>query len=200
MPSISYNLNIPNPPNSPSADVSPMQANTNAINTFLDVDHYTFGTTNPALNIDGLHKQVTLVNKTAPGLSTGNGVLFANLANGKSWPFWQNGPNPTDVYPLLGQNSLVTSGYLTLPAGLILQWGVVNTNFATNNGTVTFPINFPTDVFSIQITLKGSSGSANTVQVFSFPGVPPPFTSFKWLSTNGSPTSYTGFYWLAIGN
>lgn len=54
MPAITYNLNVPNPPNNPSQDVTPMQTNTNSINQWNGVDHYEF-----ANDFAGWHSQLS---------------------------------------------------------------------------------------------------------------------------------------------
>lgn len=61
----------------------------------------------------------------------------------------------------LGSSSLATNGYSYLPNGLIMQWGRFTCN-STPGGpvSVTFPITFPNNLFSLNITQKhaGSGG------------------------------------------
>lgn len=196
MPSITYNLNIPNPPNSPQSDVPLMQANTNAISSIINVDHYTFGTTSPFTNIDGLHKQVTLVNETAPGLNTGNGVLFANVSGGQSMPFWQNAAAGSP-FPLAlitsSETSIAPDGYFTI-GGLIFQWGSIPSPGAGPT-TIVYPLTpFPNDVFTVLLTARNDgSHSAFTYYLDGAPTL----ESFTYAgSTSGSET----LYWFAIGN
>jgi hypothetical protein len=192
MPTITYNRNIPNPPDSPQADVPKMKVNTNSISDIINVDHYTFGTTSPLANIDGLHKQVTMVNEAAPGLSTGNGVLYANLANGQSWPFWQNA---LGSFELLGQNSSANNGYITL-GGMLFQWGRVLNPGAS--GGVTFNIDFPSNNAPFVIFLTPYSGSSNRPCSVNT-SVPPDKHSFGYL-INSAGAETLALYWLAIGN
>lgn len=69
---VTYNLDIPNPPDNPSLDVPLMKTNTNSINTILAVDHIPFNTAN-----GGTHKQVTFISENAAGPQTDpTSVLF----------------------------------------------------------------------------------------------------------------------------
>lgn len=61
---ISYNNNIPDAPNNPSNDQPLMKTNTNAIDSILQVDHYSFNTT----NFSGNHLQIHLGQFTNPAI------------------------------------------------------------------------------------------------------------------------------------
>ncbi len=190
MPVIGYNLNIPAANNNPSQDQPKMQTNTNAINTLVSLDHYTFADSQA-----GRHKQVTLTNKAAPGLGGGSGVLYANLANGQSWPFWQNA---LGSFQLAGQNNVAASGYTTLPGGVIMQWGTSAINISGSSTAVAFPLTFPTAAFSVTfacINTQGNSPSANNIYVKS--GT---LTTAGFTASNSSSGGTTAIYWMAIGN
>lgn len=191
---ISYNINIPNGPNSPSADQPLMQSNTNAINQLINVDHYSFRTSSstPGAN-SGTHKQVSLKNESAPGIPSGsNGVLFANLANGQSYPFWQNGAG---TFPLFGQNSIAANGYTTLPGGVIFQWGSIIGAPISNGASVTFPLTFPGSLFSITLGPASNSTNDKTISITTGSQSTSGFT----VKTSGSSLFQT-LYWMAIGN
>ncbi|WP_434462872.1 gp53-like domain-containing protein [Serratia plymuthica] len=53
--------------------------------------------------------------------------------------------------------SLGTSGYQTLPSGLIIQWGIINGTGSTSV-TTNFPVKFPGDLFQSVATLRDMSG------------------------------------------
>lgn len=196
MPVIGYNLNIPAANNNPSQDQPKMQTNTNAINTLISLDHFTF-----ADNAAGRHKQVSLANESAPGIPTNtNGVLYANLANGQSWPFWQNALGSTQI---LGASSVAASGYATLPGGLIIQWG---TRAGTHSGgkyqagdfgTITLPLTFPNAFF----TIYGTSGHGGTLPsgISSFSTRILSTSQFQW-EFEASTSQITTLNWLALGN
>jgi hypothetical protein len=199
---LTYNTGVPNPPNRPSADVPLMQINTNNIPTLIGVDHFQFQN-----NFGGYHQQVHLVNESAPGIGTASGVLYANLATSQSWPFWQNA---LGSFQLMGQNSAATNGYVTIPGGIILQWGsntaVTEGSFAggTANGTVTFAtanIAFPTNCFNvISIPFWTSTPPSSTGTGTATPDTSTlTRTAFNW-KFNSNSSAYTGFFWIAIGN
>ena len=188
--SFTYNLNIPAANNNPSADQPNMKTNTNSINSIMNVDHFTFSAGNA-----GRHKQVTLTNESAPGLTGGNGVLFANLANGNSFPFWQNSAG---TFPLFGQNSVSSSGYTTLPGGVILQWGTNSINSSGSSTPVSFPLAFPNAAFSVTfaaVNNQGNSPSANNIYVKSGTLAPTGFTA-----SNSSSGGTIAIFWMAVGN
>src|SRR5271156_5712397 len=112
---ISYNSSIPNPPNAPSADVSTMQSNAAAINTWVGIDHFGFNIAN-----GGTHQKVTMFNRTQPSLGSANGILWC----GSGLPNWVNAAG-NNVLAFVGTSSSATNGYINLPGGLILQWGVI---------------------------------------------------------------------------
>lgn len=207
MPVIGYNLNIPAANNNPSQDQGKMQTNTNAINTLLSLDHFTF-----ADNAAGRHKQVSLPNESAPGIPANtNGVLYANLATGQSWPFWQNA---LGSFQMLGQQNFATNGYVTI-GGLIIQWGKVNGTHGSNNhfnggdsGTVTFSssnIAFTSKCFGVQINMLystsggGSTPSTNGFGTVSYDAFTLSSTKFDWFIATPS-SDYKSFFWLAVGN
>jgi hypothetical protein len=147
-----YNLNIPNPPNAPSTDVPLMKINTNSINSLINVDHVTFG-----VNGSGIHKQVTLQNEAAPGLGDGNGVLYANLAAGQSWPFWQNALGSSQLISQFPQNIIIGSsaGFVTsLPGNIKVSLGL---NTAIVDGSTLNFLSAFTTIFTINLTPLGVS-------------------------------------------
>jgi hypothetical protein len=94
------------------------------------------------------------------------------------------------------------NGATFFPGGLVLQYGVQNTNFASKTGSIVFPMVMPANLYNVQLTLKGTSGTAQTIEVTTFDlNTPNPgYKGFSWMFTGPSGTSYTGFYWTAIGN
>lgn len=187
--SFPFNPNIPNANNAPKNDQPLMQQNNQTLNTALQIDHY-FNNTGK----DGTHKQITLTNEGAPGLGTGNGVLFANLANGQSWPFWQNGAAGSP-FQIFGASSTVANGYSTLPGGIIIQWGSITGAPIANNQAVGFPLTFPTAVFSITLGPASNSTSDKTISIKTGTVGTGGFN----VSCSGS-SSFQTLYWLAIGN
>lgn len=99
--------------------------------------------------------------------------------------------------------SLASDGYITLPGGLILQWGNAGT-FASNNQSkaITFPLAFPTACllasplgssgkpheYSLGVD-EGASTSAGSVAT----------TGFTIVSRWGLGTNGQDIYWIAVG-
>ncbi len=205
MSSFTYNLNIPNGPNNPSADQPLMQTNTNSINSIISVDHFPFQSTGQQ---DGYHKQVSLVNQAAPGVpANANGVLFSNIANTLSFPFWQNS---LGNFSLASTTPSLINFITSLPGGFIIQFGIVNGSHGGDNhfvsgdtGTVTFVNAFPT-ALNFVFTQPVWNSAVNTAPLsqatFAVDNNPAKFlkTAFSWSLDTGS-SSYTSFFWVAIG-
>jgi len=107
-----------------------------------------------------------------------------------------SGNHATNKTYVDGTVSKLTNGYITLPNGLIMQWGFDSNTF---NVTTTFPIAFPTACLNVQITLKTATnsvqdGKAITALVYSFST-----TGFVAQAAGYNSASINGKYWFAIG-
>lgn len=93
MANVTYTLNIPLRTDSPSQDQENMKANTNAVDTLMLVDHYSFNNSDslggyhknihlPANNATGAMSSLASSLYTAPGVasSAASSVLFKNSA------------------------------------------------------------------------------------------------------------------------
>ena len=186
--------NVPVASNNPADDQPLMLTNTISINAILGIDHIPFNT-----NSGGRHRQVQLQEQSGipAGLAAGFNTLYTKLAGSPAQGelFFTRGVSGDEVQ-ITGNSTLSPNGYSVLPGGLIIQWGFVN---STSNGTVTFPLAFPTSVF----TVTGQGYSGNTIPGgeggISINKSAVSLTSFPWkFQTNSG--SYTGFYWTALGN
>ena len=102
----------------------------------------------------------------------------------------------------LFSGSIGANGYITLPGGLIIQWGTGSGTFAgqSSSATFNFPTSFSSAVYSVTATLINSGSVASTVaalQVVSTSTSGATVHSSGYQS--GSYTSLTSFYWIAIG-
>ncbi|GLV28203.1 hypothetical protein TomTYG75_07260 [Sphingobium sp. TomTYG75] len=97
-------------------------------------------------------------------------------------------------------SSLSANGYIKLQNGLIIQWGKgaiqSNTDNPADAQTITFPIAFPTAVFSVVLSTESSANvdggwQAYSVGLSSFRAY---FNKFEAGSGTGAP------YWIAVGN
>lgn len=86
-----------------------------------------------------------------------------------------------------------TSGYQTLPSGLIIQWSNVTTSAGT--ASVTFPIAFPSAVFSVVGVHTGTGGAMFVVNSRTTTGFTAIITQELGAISN---TNYTGA-WIALG-
>ena len=184
--SFPINTGIPAAPNNPADDQPIMRQNYANISGFLAIDHVAPGAVN-----DGYHQQVHLLNEAAPGLGTASGVLYANIATGQSWPFWQNA---LGSFQLMGQNSISANGFVTIPGGLILQWGSTTAVASSSSTTITFPLAFPNNVFSVQATIVTNDNSTIRFSLLNNAST----TGFVTTQTNSS--HFTNLYWFAVGN
>jgi hypothetical protein len=93
--------------------------------------------------------------------------------------------------------SISQNGYVKLPSGLMLQWGVESVIGGTL--TITFPIPFPNRVFSIIPALSSGALSDRTLSV-GLSSFPPSTTDFIACVRNGAGAGVTeSIYWQAIG-
>lgn len=97
--------------------------------------------------------------------------------------------------------SNTTNGYVRLPGGTIIQWGV-STGFSAPyvGATVTFPFSFPTACFSVVATVKNGSGTLKNQVTPQVSGV----TSTQCvlnLANTGSDHNYpVDVFWMATGH
>lgn len=221
MPSFGYNLNIPNGPDDPSDDQPLMQTNTNSINSIINVDHYTFGSSG---SNDGYH---SIIHQPNQGIFPGN---IATPITGMTQlyslqytpPVSSGGVSGIQLFLTNSATSGAGGGTIQMTgtallsdgwgwsAGILFQWGFVTFPGGSTpfSGTVSFinrnltkTINFPNSCFSITTTLKTLSTSdntnSNTISINNLSS-----SGFNWLfnSSKGSPaTIYPGFYWMAVG-
>lgn len=82
-----------------------------------------------------------------------------------------------------GTASLVTNGYQILPSGLYMQWGEVTGVDAETLKTVSFPIAFPNQVFTIMLTPKDDRASLDfEVDLYSVAANPISLSQFTIMS------------------
>lgn len=89
---------------------------------------------------------------------------------------------------------LSSIGYLKLPCGLIMQWGMVTTD-GGGAGYVSFPISFPSAIYSLVVA--GMNTGASTHIINDSPTV----SNFvvKSYASSGILQPYLSTYWIALG-
>jgi hypothetical protein len=98
---------------------------------------------------------------------------------------------------MAGNSSIGGAGYYEFPGGLIIQWGTSTTGGTFNSGTVTFPVAFPNNVFSITATVESSGTNGYLVQTSSWSSTG--FVNTGYQVASPGAVSVT-FAWVAIGN
>ena len=99
---------------------------------------------------------------------------------------------------LSADQSLASNGYVTLPGGVIIQWGVVNSTTSSPETHYTpFPIQFPNACFNVVVTLKQSGPLQSPSTGVASGSVGPDPTRSGFTGTSGG--SALGYYWQAIG-
>jgi hypothetical protein len=193
---MAYKPLIPQPTDNLSVSQNDILNNFIQANTTMNVDHYPFDNSSPQ---NGIHKKVTLLNSSAPGIGNGNGVLFATLFDGNSWPVWQNALGST---LMIGgpSNASANNGYASLPGGLVIKWGKVSGLVGGTNTQVNFAPAFLNTCFVVipQLINAGNTNNAQTISIAK--GANSPNASrFFYNYTSGS-SAYDDFYWIAIGH
>lgn len=114
MANFTYNNDIPDTPNSPSADQPLMKINTNSIDDLIEVDHVSFNT-----NDGGYHKVIHQNPQVSdPAAIPGTGQTYVKTVSGDQELFYESGLGV--VTQLTPNNANVGSGSL-----------VVTTSFGT---------------------------------------------------------------------
>src|ERR1700729_2313552 len=143
---IAYNLGIPNAPDNPSIDQPNMKTNNDNIATYVAVDHVGFNTAG-----SGQHNQITFHANNVPAVPTAPPVLFTNN-DAFSLPqlFYYSG----DAAHSSSQYVASPNGSTFLLGGIIIKWGM-GALTGLPGPSVTFPVAFPNNCYSVTIT--GSS-------------------------------------------
>ena len=195
---MTYNVNTPlstDPLRQFPGDVSTNQWP--RLRTIIDADH---NFSNSASATQGYHKVIHFVDQgtTDPAAVPGVGQLYtktpAAYTNPDQFAFYQSGDG--SVIQMNGTYQAATSGWATLPGGLILIWGNMT---PSSSLTVNFPnigyatAGFPNNAFQVQMTVLANPGPTLAVPRYHTLTQ----TGFEVLSstTAGYQISY-----LAIGN
>lgn len=191
--------NIPNPADLISTSQGDLKNNFQYFQASLNKDHQIVFSDTNMTTFEGRHRQVSLKNLhgIVPTISDGaDSQIFSDNGN-----LWANttvvgAPVPAQLTTFVADSVVPgptfgkSIGWTFLPGGLIMQYGTASTAGSTK--TVTYPIPFPTGIFSVVATIVTSSPSR-----------------FVMVSTSVSPTTQfvaTGsasafaFNWIAIGN
>lgn len=131
-------------------------------------------------------------------------VTISGLATASTVP--TAGGHLTNKTYVDGAVSKTANGYVTMPNGLIIQWGTHLTAMANYNvATITFPIAFPTACFTVQLTARavtakssGASGLENGIKLNGTPTTTNFSVYVNWSGSGAGDTIYPT--WIAIGH
>jgi hypothetical protein len=194
------NTNVPNAPNNPANDVTPMKTNFANIDGYLKVDHVAPGSSGGS-GTSGYHKIIHQFTQTSDPAN----IIGTNQVYSKNVTVLSS--TDTQLFNMTGKggisqmtgNSAGNNGWVWC-AGLLIQWGFITLPGTSNpTGNVNFGaspnIVFPKNCFNVMVTLNANSStsSANTCYTIGTPTV----SGFQWGFTGS--TSYNYIYWVAIG-
>lgn len=196
----SYNPNIPNGNTKLNQDYINIRDNFQQLNTTYGIDHVPLTDNSP---LNGYHKAVHLVQQVAPGAVAGVGSLYTtttSVINTDETLFYKSGANRIMQLTMNVQPVAAANGYSFLPGGILFQWGVVDAGVGflpllNHVDFITSNINFPTNIFGLQLTTS-RAGNVSTVSINS--AVPPTITGFDFILNTS--TNVKKVYWTAIGN
>lgn len=186
-----------------------MEANNAYYGNTLFVDHQigpANGTRNDGLAKEGYHKVIHYVTTGAdPVAIAGVGQLYT-LTGGTGQTLKYRSGNGA-IFPITGPNApvLATIGYTWISGGLLMQWGFVNGAHAGgvfNGGdtnTVSFPINFPNNIFSVWTQSNYKSPAPSSQATVALRTSQISNSGFEWTFVTNS-AQYNQFLWVAIGN
>lgn len=166
---MSYNPNVPLSSQQISSTTVPIQTNFTVANTNIGIDHVDFTNAAPPGGNGGLHNKSTyVVQGSDPTAVTQGPIVYAKsvsypgpVTRNELFMRQASGDGGAVIQLTETRNSAPsgTNGYSFLPGGVIMQWG---TDAAVgNNGTVTFPIQFPNACVNVQVTLNIGSSLSN---------------------------------------
>jgi hypothetical protein len=191
---MAYNQNIPAASDLISQSQSDIQANFQAIQTLLTINHGIFGAVD-----EGKHKHVSFPNQAASPTTTATEVaLFSRSSSlsGASELCLRRQADGT-VYEFTSSTA-AASGWTRLPSGILLKWG----SSATVGGaeTISFPVaaSVPafSSIFQVLISTNVAGASDTFVLLNSFTINDITVTSTARTTTANA---VSGFSYLAIG-
>lgn len=189
---MSYDPNVPQSGDTLGGTRAQIQQNFADINTHFQVNHVDFNSSGA-----GKHPFLQMPEQSSsPTTAANEGGLYVKEAGtaASSTLFFREESNGTELQLIDPDRTVSTTGSLTLPGGLIMKWGRVNT--PGTSGTVTFATAFPTAIFQVQLTIRSNT---NTGRIATVNGATPPTTADFRYRLNAASAS-TVLYWYAIGN
>jgi hypothetical protein len=159
-------------------------SSTNAVNGTTALPNGTTATTQTAGDTTTKVATNAFVNTTALTLATGSTATTQSTNDSSTKVATTAFSNPG--------SAVSANGYQKLPSGIVLQWGNSGNISANSSATVTYPLAFPNNVFSITSTPTNNGVPANASAVTN--------NNTSNFTQNNGTGSTCSFYWMAIGN
>ncbi len=174
----------------------------------LAVDHVD-NNMQPGGNPPGYHKIIHYVAQDPAPAPNGYGQLYTVVTSSGGNPdqtlFWKSSAGRTlqlsnNIAGVGDSYAPIQNGWTSIPGGLVVQWGRVNTT--SSSGRVTYAIPFSANVWSVNTTAKlNSTEDIPGSQANYAPDTNPDtftITGFNWRLISNS-SDWRGFFWYAIG-
>ncbi len=201
MAALPYN-DVPTPSQRLSDSQPQIQTNFASLKTFIEINHVELADgTNP-----GKHKFLQMPQQgSAPATSTTEMALYTKDVSGKPQMFIRRDTNGAEIN--FTSVTLGSSGTLTLPNGLIMKWGQTTGAALPGNSwsLITFPVAFPTNCYSIQVspkvvTVQPSTAQTTTLIILDVNYNKTNFHVFNRRTDQGIPGIAADFTYFAVGD
>ncbi len=195
---MTFSASVPLNSDTPAIFPAQNQGNMAVLRAIVARDHQFNNTPNasPPTDNTGYHNLINMTIQAPSGALASTGRLYVKDVAGSIYPFYMDATGTAQQ--IAGKFSSATTGYSTLPGGLIMQWGKITST------SITAPVLFPTPfttLFNVQMTITISAGSttSHSGSVYVLDGATFLPTGFTWRQVDRS-SDQTGFYWVALGN
>lgn len=159
------------------------------LQTTMGVDHYFSNDTTTSQN--GMHNQVSFISEAAPAIGAADSQVYSQSGVLR----FQNSTVSAQISPTTSP-SVAANGYSYMAGGALVQWGTATMLISTQTKAVTFPIAFPTGVYSVVTTPQGST---STTGVSNWGTSNITTAGFNARNYNKVVDAATTFSWMAIG-
>lgn len=138
-----------------------------------------------ANNLSDLASVSTALNNILPAQGSASGKVLSSNGSAASW---------SPLTTLFGAQSVGANGYITLPGGLIMEWGTSGSITNNSSGSISLPLTFPTAIFSVTVTPNASAGSGGMAYAYTFSRTTSSFSIFN------AGANSVAFAWVAFGD
>ena len=157
-----------------------------------------FGSVTSSGSIQGASFQDTALSSAGVVTNNASGVLSSVTPGGSGNLLTSNGSAWVSVARSVSFPAYGTSGYVTLPSGFIIQWGVTSSFGGSGTASVSYPITFPHALFNVTSTVT-TTNTVNAVQTCTPYGQSLTNMSIYFYQTGSGPFYSPQCTWMAMG-